>query len=178
MFIHAGYGAAVLRIPFLGFATVSICLSLTACSTPAAGGPVDTTFLKRANDACSEALTTLESQPFPYDTFNADDPAVGQLPAVGAYFDGIAFNHKERAVMTAIGRPSQGRRTWTDFVALVGDEQDAMQEQITAAKAPDKAAFVASVHDIQQIGHRIDAAAVQVGFGKSDPCVVLLGTSS
>ena len=176
-FIRGPYAAAVHRLPTI--LVIASTTALVACSGSAADtGSVGAAFLARANTGCTTALNTLGAQPFPYDSFDANDPNVAQLPAVGTYFDSISFNHKEVAVMDAIGKPPHGRRAWSAFLSLVAREQDATQAQISAAKVSDKAGFVQSVRTLHDLGAQINAAAARLGFAKNDPCVVLLGTST
>ena len=113
--------------------------------------------------------------PFPWQSFTPSNPAPAQLPAVGAYLDGISFNHKEVALINLAGKPHHGGAAWQRFVDLIGQQQSEVAAQTAAAKASNKEAFVASVAEIQATAKQIDAAALALGFRTNSYCVQLFG---
>jgi hypothetical protein len=154
---------------------VLLALILTACSKAAPrGGTVDAAFLAKANLACEAALNNSGPSAFPYPSFDANDPPVAQLPAVGTYFDGLHFSHEEAAFVKSFGTPRQGQQTWSTFVDLIGEQQALVEKQITTAKASDKTGFVATVTDITNLESRIASAGHAVGFQPDAYCVQLL----
>jgi hypothetical protein len=158
-----------------GAAAALIVLVLAGCgSKPApAAGPADAAFLKKAETACNGTLVQTAQQPFPYPSFNANDPVVTQLPQVGKYFDSLTFNHDELAFVKSFGKPKKGQHTWASFVDLVGQQQDLVAKQITEAKASNKPGFVATVTAISQLQTELNAAATAVGFAKDSSCISL-----
>jgi hypothetical protein len=155
-----------------GPVAVAIALLLAGCSghTGPSTGPADAKFLTKADTVCEATLTSTASKPFPYPSFDATNPLVTELPAVGAYFDSLTFNHDELAFLKSLGEPSRGRQTWKGYVDLIGQQQALVAEQISQAKAAQKAEFVATVANISQLQTKIDAAATAVGFGKESYC--------
>jgi hypothetical protein len=158
---------------FLG-AAVSLAL-VAACGThhPAKAGAVDSAFLTKANLACESTLENTGTTPFPYPSFDGNNPPVEQLPAVGSYFDGLHFSHQETAFVKSFGTPRQGQSTWSSFVELVDQQQALVEKQITTAKASDKAGFTATVTAITTLETRIATAGHAVGFQPDSYCMQL-----
>jgi hypothetical protein len=158
-----------------GGAAALIALVLAGCSSHPgpATGPVEASFLTKANTACDGTLSQTAQAPFPYPSFNASDPLVSQLPQVAKYFDSLTFNHDELAFVKSFGKPHQGRNTWASYVDLVGQQQALVAKQITEAKASNKAGFVATVTAISQLQTKLNASAAAVGFAKDSSCISL-----
>ena len=87
----------------------------------------------------------------------------------------MQINHKGTEFLRKFGEPSQGRTSWKNFVAAVGDEQSAVQHQISAAKVSDRSAYLATARQISAIAKRIDATAASAGFASDAYCVQLFG---
>jgi hypothetical protein len=151
---------------------------LAACSSSSAGanpdGPVDTKFMGTANIACEAVLGAIAPTPFPSGV-NPTDPPASALPAVGSYLDNLSINHKGTEFLVKLGNPSSGRASWRRFVSAVRSEQSAVGRQVAAAKSSDRAAYLATVHDISNIATEIDAAAKTAGFAADSFCVQLFG---
>lgn len=137
--------------------------------------PVETAFVTKATSACAAALKLLAQRAFPYPNFNPNDPVVSQLPAVGQFYDAQKFNHDELAFAQGLGKPTSGQGTWQAFVTLVGQEQTAVANQISTAKASNKTAFVASVKQLAAIESKIDSIAAAAGFAQGSDCILLFG---
>jgi hypothetical protein len=158
-------------------------LTVTGCGTAhpanplatATNVPANNAFLTNATTACTAALNLLTQRPFPYSDFNQNDPAVSELPAVGAFYDAQKFNHDELAFAQGLGEPTTGQGTWKVFVNLVGQEQTAMASQISAAKAANKTGFLASVKQLAAIESEIDSIAAAAGFAQGSDCILLFG---
>lgn len=155
------------------FATV-----LAACGSggdKAPNGTVDTQFLSKAKSMCGQVLNSITT-PFPWESgWNPHMPNAAQMPAVGVYLDQLPTSHHATDLLHALGKPKSGRHSWATFSDLVAQQQGVVGEQITAAKAADKTAFVDTVDRISALSPKIDAAAGQVGFAKSSTCTQLFG---
>jgi hypothetical protein len=151
---------------------------VVGCSSGSSGSPTGTVepgFINAANAACEPFLDQSAQSTFPYPSFAATDPLVTQLPSAGQYYDSLPINHQELQLMQAVGKPKQGKTTWSNFLTLIGREQALVTQQITYAKASDKGGFVSTVNDIAALAKQIDGAAVAVGFKADDSCTQLFG---
>jgi hypothetical protein len=137
--------------------------------------PVDGAFVAKADAACTAEVKTVAERKFPYLDFNPNDPAVSELPGVGAFYDSSAFSHNEVAFVQNLGVPPTGQGTWKAFVGLVSQEQSALAAQITAAKESNKANFVNSVKQLATIESEIDSNTAAAGFSVDSDCVTLFG---
>ena len=156
-------------------AATGVLIALSACGSSGSNGSVEASFVKHADQICQDALKVVAPSPFPWQDFTPSNPARAQLPAVGAYLDGVTFNHKEVALTNLMGKPEHGAALWQQFVDLIAQQQSEVAAQTTAAKASNKVAFVATVTEIQATAKQIDAAAATVGFRSNSYCVQLFG---
>lgn len=148
---------------------------MAACGSSGSNGTVETSFITHADLVCQDTLKVAAPSPFPWAQFTPSNPLPAQLPAVGQYLDGVTFNHQEVALTNLMGKPKHGAAVWQRFVDLIGQQQSEVAAQTAAAKASNKAAFVASVTQIQATAKQIDDAAAAVGFRTNSYCVQLFG---
>jgi hypothetical protein len=137
--------------------------------------PVDTTFVAKADTACTTAVKNVAQRKFPYLDFNPTNPNVSELPGIGAFYDASKFSHDELTFVHDLGEPATGKGTWKAFVDQVGQEQTELAVQISAAEASNKTAFVESVNRLATIETRIDSLAVAAGFAQDSDCITLFG---
>lgn len=119
--------------------------------------------------------STVAVEPFPWEHWDEHNPQPSQLPAVATYLDALPTSHRATGFLDTLGRPESGTKSWRAFVSLVGQQQAIVGEQIAAAKASDKAAFVDTVDRLEALNAKIDAAGKKAGFSKSSACIQLFG---
>ena len=155
-----------------GMVLLAACSSSTAGPTPT--GPVDSAFRDKANIACEAVLGVVAPTPFPSGV-NPTAPAPSALPSIASYLDALPTSHEGAEFLRRLGRPAQGRASWANFVAAVGDEQAVVARQIKAAKSSNRTDYLATVQQVSAAAARIDSLGSAAGFAADSYCVQLFG---
>lgn len=150
--------------------------SAPASSTSASGaadGTIDAAFAARANHDCTVVNAYDKTHPFPFPNFDPRNPTVKDLPAIGAYF---AKNPELTRQIIALGSPKTGAQAWKPVVSALRSYDANFQRQVSAAKASDTKAFLATVNAFPAINARLSAAAQGAGLNTSAPaCATYYG---
>jgi hypothetical protein len=158
-------------LPIAGVVTA---VALAGCAGHPTTQKIEPAFIAKVNALC----TTINDQvhaagigTFPYQTFDPQHPDTATLPLVGAYFArGLLIRRAIPADLAALGEPRTAQAQWDSLRNLALQLNQTAIEQVAAAKAGDKKAFVATVNRVNGLHDRISSKALEDGFAKSSPC--------